>query len=52
MIELEPYKICPFGSFCGYSEGCRGLDEDRPHRFICELWAENYEPHVLKELED
>ena len=56
MIMLEPYKKCPFGSFCEFSRDgkdvCPGLDEKRSVIFICELWAENYETHVLKELED
>ena len=54
MIKLESYQVCPFGSFCEYSdndiEGCQGLNSDRPNIFICELWAENYE--IKKELED
>ena len=56
MIMLEPYKKCPFGSFCEFSRDgkdvCPGLDEKRSVIFICELWAENYETHVLKELEE
>ena len=56
MIKLEPYKRCPFGSFCGFSrdgqDACSGLDEERPVVFICELWAENYDTRALKDLED
>lgn len=56
MIELNPYEICPFGSFCGFDydglNKCQGLDPERSNVFICELWAENYEDNVLKELED
>jgi hypothetical protein len=52
VIELEPYQKCPFGSFCEWSrvridllqiEECRGLDSTRPNKFLCELFAENYE---------
>lgn len=53
MIVLEPNQVCPYGSFCKYSDNymdkCRGLDPERDNIFICELWAENYEK---KELED
>ena len=54
MVVLEPNQVCPYGSFCEYSndyEGkCRGLDPHRLIVFICELWAENYEVKI--ELED
>jgi len=52
VIRLDPYKICPFGSVCGYAdEGviggeyikCNGLNPNRNTVFVCELWAENYE---------
>ena len=46
MVVLEPNQVCPYGSFCGYSNDyikCRGLDPDRDNVFICELWAENYD---------
>jgi hypothetical protein len=52
VIELDPHKVCPFGSFCGWSrvridlleiEECRGLDPNRKNKFLCELFAENYE---------
>jgi len=52
MIVLEPYRVCPFGSFCEHAQDCNGRDADRSSVFICELWAENYEKHVLEELED
>lgn len=47
MIVLDQDQVCPYGSFCEYSnddEGkCKGLDPNRGTVFICELWAENYE---------
>ena len=54
MIKLDPYKICPFGSFCEHRYQidlhlCRGLDPNRSAVFICELWAENYQKEVQKE---
>ena len=52
MVSLEPNEVCPFGSFCGYSEDvdgqCNGLNPERKSFFICELWAENYEFEVKK----
>lgn len=52
MIVLEPNQVCPYRSFCGYSNDymgkCRGLDPERDNVFICELWAENYNEKELK----
>ena len=56
MVKLKTHQVCPYGSFCGHADDelirCHGLNPDRPNVFICELWAENYENHVLKESED
>lgn len=53
MIMLEPNQVCPYGSFCGYSDDymckCRGLDPNRATIFICELWAENYDEKGLED---
>lgn len=54
MVVLEPNQVCPYGSFCGYSNNdmyeCRGMDPDRGNVFICELWAENYERKEKEEI--
>jgi len=46
MLKLSPYEVCPYGSFCKYSQDaygkCDGLNSKRTKYFICELWAENY----------
>lgn len=54
MIVLLSKQVCPFGSFCEYSNSyldgqCRGLDSNRENVFVCELWAENYEQRWVKD---